>query len=98
MLHSERLQESEAGEYEFTNVTVPGKNNFYNSNGYVLSDGNYTVKIKALYKDNVNTRGISEYTTVYEGKWEDKEISKDLENVVAVRVEVGGLTESIKGF
>lgn len=90
-----RLQDNE---YEFTKVTVPGKNNFYNSNGYVLSDGNYTVKIKALYKDNVNTRGISEYTTVYEGKWEDKEISKDLENVVAVRVEVSGLTESIKGF
>ena len=90
-----RLQDNE---YEFTNVTVPGKNNFYNSNGYVLSDGNYTVKIKALYKDNVNTREISEYTTVYEGKWEDKEISKDLENVVAVRVEVSGLTESIKGF
>ena len=90
-----RLQDNE---YEFTNVTVPGKNNFYNSNGYVLSDGNYTVKIKALYKDNVNTRGISEYTTVYEGKWEDKEISKDLENVVSVRVEVSGLTESIKGF
>ena len=90
-----RLQDNE---YEFTNVTVPGKNNFYNSNGYVLSDGNYTVKIKALYKDNVNTRGVSEYTTVYEGKWEDKEISKDLENVVAVRVEVSGLTESIKGF
>ena len=90
-----RLQDNE---YEFTKVTVPGKNNFYNSNGYVLSDGDYTVKIKALYKDNVNTRGVSEYTTVYEGKWEDKEISKDLENVVAVRVEVGGLTESIKGF
>ena len=90
-----RLQDNE---YEFTNVTVPGKNNFYNSNGYVLSDGNYTVKIKALYKDNVNTREISEYTTVYEGKWEDKEISKDLENVVSVRVEVSGLTESIKGF
>ena len=90
-----RLQDNE---YEFTNVTVPGKNNFYNSNGYVLSDGNYTVKIKALYKDNVNTRGVSEYTTVYEGKWEDKEISKNLENVVAVRVEVSGLTESIKGF
>ena len=90
-----RLQDNE---YEFTKVTVPGKNNFYNSNGYVLSDGNYTVKIKALYKNNVNTRGISEYTTVYEGKWEDKEISKDLENAVAVRVEVSGLTESIKGF
>ena len=90
-----RLQDNE---YEFTKVTVPCKNNFYNSNGYVLSDGNYTVKIKALYKDNVNTREISEYTTVYEGKWEDKEISKDLENVVAVRVEVSGLTESIKGF
>ncbi|HJJ05639.1 MAG TPA: leucine-rich repeat protein [Clostridiaceae bacterium] len=90
-----RLQDNE---YEFTKVTVPGKNNFYNSNGYVLSDGDYTVKIKALYKDNVNTRALSEYTTVYEGKWEDKEISKDLENVVAVRVEVGGLTESIKGF
>ena len=90
-----RLQDNE---YEFTKVTVPGKNNFYNSNGYVLSDGDYTVKIKALYKDNVNTRGVSEYTTVYEGKWEDKEISKDLENAVAVRVEVSGLTESIKGF
>ncbi|HJJ05373.1 MAG TPA: leucine-rich repeat protein [Clostridiaceae bacterium] len=90
-----RLQDNE---YEFTKVTVPCKNNFYNSNGYVLSDGNYTVKIKALYKNNVNTRGISEYTTVYEGKWEDKEISKDLENAVAVRVEVSGLTESIKGF
>ena len=41
-----RLQDNE---YEFTKVTVPGKNNFYNSNGYAISDGNYIVKIKVLY-------------------------------------------------
>ena len=87
-----RLQDNE---YEFTKVTVPGKNNFYNSNGYAISDGNYIVKIKVLYRENANTRGLGEYTTVYEGKWENSEISKSIKNAVAVRVEVSGLTESV---
>ena len=87
-----RLQDNE---YEFTRVTVPGKNNFYNSNGYAISDGNYIVKIKVLYRENANTRGLGEYTTVYEGKWENSEISKSIKNAVAVRVEVSGLTESV---
>ena len=86
-------------EYKFTSVTVPKKSVFKNVNGFSFESENCTVKIKALYKENVNTRNINEYTTIYEGEWNDQDIVKNLEgNVVAVRVEVEGLTESISNF
>ena len=86
-------------EYKFTSVTVPGKNNFVNANGYTIADGNYTVTIKALYKDNVSTRGLDKYEEVYKGAWGKDSITQTLEKeAVAIRVEVSGLLESIKSF
>lgn len=86
-------------EYKFTNITVLGKNNFTNANGYTLSDGDYTLKLYALYAKDVNTRGLEEYTKIYEGKWGNSSVTKNItEDAVAIRAEISGLTESIKSF
>ena len=94
-----RLKDSE---YEFTSVTLPGKNTFHNSNGYEISDGDYDVKVKVLKRDreDPSNRSIASYTTVYEGKWTDTSLTlkNELKDSVAVRVEVYGLTESINEF
>ena len=86
-------------EYKFTTIQVPGYANFTNANGYTLEDGEYTLKLYALYKKDVNTRALSEYTKIYEGKW-GKEYTKQTipEEAVAIRAEVIGLNESIKSF
>lgn len=97
-IYTDSFHKIEDDKYEFTNITVPGKNNFYSHNNYKLEDENYNLKIKVLYRDNVNTRSLSEYTTIYDGKWENENISKTLKDVVAVRVEVNGLKESIESL
>ena len=86
-------------EYKFTTIQVPGYSSFRNANGYTLEDGDYTLKLYALYKKDVNTRALSEYTKIYEGKW-GKDVTKQEipEEAVAIRAEVIGLNESIKSF
>ena len=86
-------------EYTFTSIKVPGYKQFTNANGYALSDGNYTLKLYALYKKDVNTRALTEYTKIYEGKWEEETITQQItEKAVAIRAEVIGLNESIQSF
>ena len=86
-------------EYTFTSIKVPGYKQFTNANGYALSDGNYTLKLYALYKKDVNTRALTEYTKIYEGKWEEETITQQItEKAVAIRAEVVGLNESIQAF
>ena len=87
-------------EYEFTKVTLPGRNNFRTINGYELSEGNYTFKVKILRRQDVIQRKEEEYITVYEGEWTNNDFSltNELKDSVAVRVEVYGLTESINTF
>lgn len=86
-------------EYKFTTIQVPGYSSFRNANGYTLEDGEYTLKLYALYKKDVNTRALSEYTKIYEGKW-GKDLTKQTipEEAVAIRAEVAGLNESINSF
>ena len=86
-------------EYKFTTIQVPGYSSFRNANGYTLEDGEYTLKLYALYKKDVNTRALSEYTKIYEGKW-GKDFTKQTipEEAVAIRAEVAGLNESINSF
>ena len=86
-------------EYTFTSIKVPVYKLFTNANGYALSDGNYTLKLYALYKKDVNTRALTEYTKIYEGKWEEETITQQItEKAVAIRAEVIGLNESIQSF
>ena len=86
-------------EYTFTSIKVPGYKQFTNANGYALSDGNYTLKLYALYKKDVNTRALTEYTKIYEGKWDEETITQQItEKAVAIRAEVIGLNESIQSF
>ncbi|MEE3419243.1 MAG: prealbumin-like fold domain-containing protein, partial [Methanosphaera sp.] len=94
-----RLKDSE---YEFTSVTLPGRNTFHNANGYEISDGDYTVKVKILKRDREDTsnRTVAAYETVYDGKWTNASLTltNELKDSVAVRVEVYGLKESINEF
>ena len=86
-------------EYKFTSITVPGTNSFTNANGFTLSEGDYTLKIYVLYTKDVQTRALDEYTLLYEGKWQTSSITQSIqEDAVAIRVEVSGLTESIRSF
>ena len=82
--------------YNFTKITVPGKNEFSYLNGKNLLDEKCILTIKALSKGK--TRKFKNYETIYEGEWKAEKIVKELSNVKAVRVEISGLKGEINKF
>ena len=98
-IYSDTYHTLSDNEYKFTTIQVPGYTSFTNANGYTLEDGEYTLKLYALYKKDVNTRALTEYTKIYEGKWGKETTNQTIpEEAVAIRAEVTGLNESIKSF
>ena len=91
-------------EYTFTSVRAPGVSSFNNGNGYPLEQGDYNLKLYALYRRNVtegdlSTRAISNYTKVYDGNWTNDGVTVNFdEDVLAVRAELSGITENIPSF
>ena len=55
-------------EYTYTNITIPGKRNFYDSNEKLQFE-KYNLKIKVLYKDTVSKKKFNEYEVLYDGEW-----------------------------
>ena len=84
-------------EYTYTNITIPGKRNFYDSNEKLQFE-KYNLKIKVLYKDTVSKKKFNEYEVLYDGEWQNDDISKEIDNVIAVRVELTGYNDYIKSF
>ena len=82
--------------YSFTKVTIPGKDNFSFPNEKKPLNGKYTIKIMALSKGK--TRKFKSYETIYEGEWKNEEITKKIDNIKAIRVEISGLEEKINDF
>ena len=91
-------------EYTFTSVRVPGVSSFNDGNGYPLDQGDYNLKLYALYRRNVtegdlSSRAISNYTKVYDGNWTNDGVTVNFdEDVLAVRAELSGIIENIPSF
>ena len=94
----------EDDEYTFSSITVPGVSSFTDGNGYPLEQGDYDLKLYALYKSDVtegdlSTRALSNYTQVFDGKWTNNGATVNFsEDVLAVRAELSGIIENIPAF
>ena len=113
-IYTNNFEEIDEENYKYTKVVIPAKNKFYNTIGNQLRSDPYRVIIKVIKKDaKENERQANKelwqdtniIEKIYDEVWTNSDIEKNLvdtehnlDNVIAVRVEITGLAESIENF